>query len=142
MFVFVDCVDFFFASRRRHTRCALVTGVQTCALPISPPGDQLGDQPAQRRRQPDNGRIEKQIEQEGLDRLRAIRPAEVEQDDSRSAHRARSAVPGQARICSLIWATCSSGVSGTMPCPRLKTKGAPAECMRITAEATPRAKKN
>src|SRR3546814_20452443 len=23
------------ASRRRHTRCALVTGVQTCALPIS-----------------------------------------------------------------------------------------------------------
>src|SRR3546814_986243 len=30
-----DCV-FFFSSRRRHTRCALVTGVQTCALPICP----------------------------------------------------------------------------------------------------------
>src|SRR3546814_4352945 len=39
----VDMVDddtvlvlyvFFFSSRRRHTRCALVTGVQTCALPI------------------------------------------------------------------------------------------------------------
>src|SRR3546814_5211189 len=30
-----DCrVFFFFSSRRRHTRCALVTGVQTCALPI------------------------------------------------------------------------------------------------------------
>src|SRR3546814_9578464 len=28
------CVVFFFSSRRRHTRCALVTGVQTCALPI------------------------------------------------------------------------------------------------------------
>src|SRR3546814_20562526 len=27
-------VFFFFSSRRRHTRCALVTGVQTCALPI------------------------------------------------------------------------------------------------------------
>src|SRR3546814_21154752 len=27
--------DFLFSSRRRHTRCALVTGVQTCALPIS-----------------------------------------------------------------------------------------------------------
>src|SRR3546814_10027551 len=27
--------SFFFSSRRRHTRCALVTGVQTCALPIS-----------------------------------------------------------------------------------------------------------
>src|SRR3546814_906015 len=31
----IFCV-FFFSSRRRHTRCALVTGVQTCALPISP----------------------------------------------------------------------------------------------------------
>src|SRR3546814_6297573 len=29
------CIYFFFSSRRRHTRCALVTGVQTCALPIS-----------------------------------------------------------------------------------------------------------
>src|SRR3546814_6589472 len=29
-------VFFFFSSRRRHTRCALVTGVQTCALPIFP----------------------------------------------------------------------------------------------------------
>src|SRR3546814_3568774 len=33
VFSFV-CI-FFFSSRRRHTRCALVTGVQTCALPIS-----------------------------------------------------------------------------------------------------------
>src|SRR3546814_13984793 len=35
----VSCIGslcfFFFSSRRRHTRCALVTGVQTCALPIS-----------------------------------------------------------------------------------------------------------
>src|SRR3546814_1238274 len=31
LFCFVFC---FFSSRRRHTRCALVTGVQTCALPI------------------------------------------------------------------------------------------------------------
>src|SRR3546814_7924649 len=29
------CIFFCFSSRRRHTRCALVTGVQTCALPIS-----------------------------------------------------------------------------------------------------------
>src|SRR3546814_5741925 len=37
VFVFLlsdDCI-FFVSSRRRHTRCALVTGVQTCALPIS-----------------------------------------------------------------------------------------------------------
>src|SRR3546814_10020187 len=38
---FVVCM-FFFSSRRRHTRCALVTGVQTCALPIS--SDQRLDQ--------------------------------------------------------------------------------------------------
>src|SRR3546814_9760035 len=31
---------FFFSSRRRHTRCALVTGVQTCALPICCPDRQ------------------------------------------------------------------------------------------------------
>src|SRR3546814_7928268 len=31
---------FFFSSRRRHTRCALVTGVQTCALPIYALGEQ------------------------------------------------------------------------------------------------------
>src|SRR3546814_3167759 len=27
-------MDFIFSSRRLHTSCALVTGVQTCALPI------------------------------------------------------------------------------------------------------------
>src|SRR3546814_3772853 len=31
------CLCFCFSSRRRHTRCALVTGVQTCALPIYSP---------------------------------------------------------------------------------------------------------
>src|SRR3546814_3257671 len=32
--MYVSWFVFFFSSRRRHTRCALVTGVQTCALPI------------------------------------------------------------------------------------------------------------
>src|SRR3546814_7880369 len=31
-----ESVDFFFSRRSRHTRCALVTGVQTCALPLIP----------------------------------------------------------------------------------------------------------
>src|SRR3546814_7785909 len=31
----ISSLFFFVSSRRRHTRCALVTGVQTCALPIS-----------------------------------------------------------------------------------------------------------
>src|SRR3546814_10797387 len=35
MFLILFC---FCSSRRRHTRCALVTGVQTCALPIYLPG--------------------------------------------------------------------------------------------------------
>src|SRR3546814_9364397 len=35
-FIFFLGLFFFFSSRRRHTRCALVTGVQTCALPIWP----------------------------------------------------------------------------------------------------------
>src|SRR3546814_6589135 len=35
LYIFIFIVCFFFSSRRRHTRCALVTGVQTCALPIS-----------------------------------------------------------------------------------------------------------
>src|SRR3546814_3467314 len=35
VFTVAICFIFFFSSRRRHTRCALVTGVQTCALPIS-----------------------------------------------------------------------------------------------------------
>src|SRR3546814_2408304 len=42
------CYVFFFSSRRRHTRCALVTGVQTCALPIYETGngeaERAGDQ--------------------------------------------------------------------------------------------------
>src|SRR3546814_16250450 len=44
-------VYFFFSSRRRHTRCALVTGVQTCALPIS-----KRDDPPQSRAGPEKGR--------------------------------------------------------------------------------------
>src|SRR3546814_986102 len=34
--MFYKLLCFFFASRRRHTSCTLVTGVQTCALPIFP----------------------------------------------------------------------------------------------------------
>src|SRR3546814_1429721 len=42
LFIFVF---FFFSSRRRHTRCALVTGVQTCALPILDPALLIADEP-------------------------------------------------------------------------------------------------
>src|SRR3546814_8490420 len=44
----MDCVFFFFSSRRRHTRCALVTGVQTCALLILKTGQEAVRAEAQR----------------------------------------------------------------------------------------------
>src|SRR3546814_9563620 len=40
MFDYYYCC-FFFSSRRRHTRCALGTGVQTCALPIYDRNDHI-----------------------------------------------------------------------------------------------------
>src|SRR3546814_14792457 len=39
---YVRVVVFFFSGRRRHTSCALVTGVLTCALPISEIGRRSG----------------------------------------------------------------------------------------------------
>src|SRR3546814_9471278 len=48
----LSCVGFFFSSRRRHTSCALVTGVQTCALPIYDSLDDalnMGKDPAHRK---------------------------------------------------------------------------------------------
>src|SRR3546814_6904148 len=49
---------FFFSSRRRHTRCALVTGVQTCALPIydlRPSGRRGGNRGGDRPLRPGSG---------------------------------------------------------------------------------------
>src|SRR3546814_9715842 len=42
------CICLFFSSRRRHTRCALGTGVQTCALPISAPTARTPLRPSRR----------------------------------------------------------------------------------------------
>src|SRR3546814_11392684 len=47
----------FFSSRRRHTRCALVTGVQTCALPIYARSDKINFPSAPRKRTFDNVRF-------------------------------------------------------------------------------------
>src|SRR3546814_6315420 len=46
VFVLFFILILFFSSRRRHTSCALVTGVQTCALPISSPASPAGLAPA------------------------------------------------------------------------------------------------
>src|SRR3546814_5443353 len=52
---------FFFSSRRRHTICALVTGVQTCALPIS------GSEPVALPALPFGGRVISSTEALALD---------------------------------------------------------------------------
>src|SRR3546814_9644114 len=56
-------IVFFFSSRRRHTRCALVTGVQTCALPIFP----------RHRRGPDQGAVGDGDQPRGVDARREPR---------------------------------------------------------------------
>src|SRR3546814_1578358 len=48
---------FFFSSRRRHTRCALVTGVQTCALPISAVAQPPSASAAAKGRATERGRV-------------------------------------------------------------------------------------
>src|SRR3546814_4888479 len=72
MMFWIECendgdVDFVLSSRRRHTRCALVTGVQTCALPISRRGwaqdrDATGYARAHRRKGPGQAHFQVQPE--------------------------------------------------------------------------------
>src|SRR3546814_5943426 len=64
---------FFFSSRRRHTRCALVTGVQTCALPISLEGAGLVVD-----REPVDDRLTRRVQPDDLDV--GTLPAELEHD--------------------------------------------------------------
>src|SRR3546814_6186657 len=62
----------FFSSRRRHTRCALVTGVQTCALPIyviSPLTDGFDDS--------EGFLTQQRMQSMGRDELRVVLPADV-----------------------------------------------------------------
>src|SRR3546814_3635758 len=68
---FIVIYFFFFASRRRHTRCALVTGVQTCALPISAPAGILRGHPV-----PEGKRWERGCGQGPRGRQRRVRGGE------------------------------------------------------------------
>src|SRR3546814_10064118 len=58
--MFVWSILFFFSSRRRHTRCALVTGVQTCALPICERAAPDAPKGHQGRMDGDDGRCDEQ----------------------------------------------------------------------------------
>src|SRR3546814_1537124 len=92
---------FFFSSRRRHTRCALVTGVQTCALPIfDVPGQQghvayphLADNPITRL-------IAILAEIEGLtldEGTDWFQPSNIEVTDLNVGNPAHNVIPGRAQ---------------------------------------------
>src|SRR3546814_8523458 len=68
---------FFFSSRRRHTRCALVTGVQTCALPIYAQGDSVRRRAALPRPFRDGDRGQAGADHQWCGRARSIRAAGV-----------------------------------------------------------------
>src|SRR3546814_19533267 len=86
---------FFFSSRRRHTRCALVTGVQTCALPIfrlAPPRDARREE----RREHSDRNNRKGEERARIDSRRAVmepaagdRGDQCEHDDDRRTEERR-----------------------------------------------------
>src|SRR3546814_4375815 len=73
---------FFFSSRRRHTICALVTGVQTCALPIFATVAVLHE--TRQRLEPRLTRMEQTLaDRSAAEELQALR-TEVEQMKARS----------------------------------------------------------
>src|SRR3546814_9513515 len=59
------CVLFIFSRRRRHTRCSLVTGVQTCALPICHAAAARGQPEPCERAEDDIGERREAAEDEG-----------------------------------------------------------------------------
>src|SRR3546814_15875296 len=84
---------FFFSSRRRHTRCALVTGVQTCALPIyGAEGDDGSSTSAQRRAGPGNAANQGRSGGRGI-----TRPARSEAKEGRGNPPDRQARPQSGR---------------------------------------------
>src|SRR3546814_940242 len=92
--VIVGCftsIEFVLSSRRRHTSCALVTGVQTCALPISEffEASSLGTG-TQKRWDHRRSRRERRIKARGGDR------------------RTRSERSGESRVGNECVSTCSS----------------------------------
>src|SRR3546814_6568580 len=66
-------ICFFFSSRRRHTRCALVTGVQTCALPILQSSCEINDAVAEVFPEDRTFRIDHYLGKETVQNILALR---------------------------------------------------------------------
>src|SRR3546814_20534950 len=75
---------FFFSSRRRHTRCALVTGVQTCALPIYPLEEEPQEEQHHQHEDQTACRSPRHRLEECLDQEVATEPAEGEREGLRA----------------------------------------------------------
>src|SRR3546814_1367909 len=89
---------FFFSSRRRHTRCALVTGVQTCALPIFR-GPSVSGRPAiEEEAQAPGGHSWKRLGAEQKRRLLAAEPAQHGEWRRRRVPRVAEAEGDQAAV--------------------------------------------
>src|SRR5215471_13908922 len=93
-------------------------------------GDEASQEPTEDVGQADDCGIVEQVREEWAHRPERIRPAEVEQH-----HRGLHAV-AIPRTSSTKAATCSGGVSGTMPCPRLNTNGPPRNAATIARVAS------
>src|SRR3546814_3862199 len=98
MYILVVWSWFFFSSRRRHTRCALVTGVQTCALPISQAERAVGRETVERAVDPLLRHMQRRADrmaerQPGVDDARhALLPPGAERLDQRDRQRLGKAV--------------------------------------------------
>src|SRR3546814_4503981 len=108
---------FFFSSRRRHTRCALVTGVQTCALPISPVPRLARKQPEQHAQDQEPGKEQDQAEVEFDLRAHAA---------SSAANRARAATTSSSATPS---ASSPTTTSSSRTVPELARNPAPPGCL-------------
>ena len=97
--------------------------------------DQARQQPTHRPRRADDRRVAEQITQERLDGIERIGAAEVHENHRNAAH--EPTPPGVPCTRSQSWATCSGGVWGNTPSPRLNTKGPFPSASRIRLTALP-----
>src|SRR3546814_2513705 len=97
MSVLYGVVCLFLSSRRRHTRCALVTGVQTCALPIYGGSDLAPPQEVDVRVVGDEfEQTHRSLPPLNIDRRRTLGPQPMGDEHARDGHGGEDAEIGRA----------------------------------------------